>query len=102
MDEYKNLPRAYLVTPVAFFCGGLLLILIGFTTVFQRYVTFGSVFLMMFGILDLISGVILYRIEKSYWLKNNKLLIGKREVITGLFLGFLIIVITIYLRILAT
>lgn len=101
MDEYKNLPRAYLATPIAFFCGGLLLMLIGLTTVFQRYVTFGSVFLMMFGILDLVSGVILYRIEKDYWLKNNRLLIGKREIILGLFLGFLIILVTIYLRILA-
>jgi hypothetical protein len=97
MNESK-LPSVYLLTPVAFFCGGLFLMLIGFMTFPQQYINFGSVFLFIFGMLDLVSGIILYRIEKSYWIKNNKLLIGKIEVIVGLVLGFLIIIITTFLK----
>lgn len=97
MNESK-IPSMYLLTPVAFFCGGLFLLLIGFMTFPQKYINFGSVFLFIFGALDLVSGFILYRIEKSYWIKNNKLLIGKMEVIVGLILGLLVIIITTFLK----
>ena len=72
--------------------------LIGFMTLPQKHINLGSVFLFIFGALDLGSGVILYRIEKSYWLKNNKLLIRKVELIAGLVLGFFVIVITTFLK----
>jgi uncharacterized membrane protein len=98
MDQTKFTQSAYLFTPIAFFCGGLFLMLIGFLTIPQKSLNIGSVFLFIFGGFDLISGVILYRIQKNYWMENNRLLIGKKEVIIGLVLSLIVILITTFLK----